>query len=108
MANFNRDASNVVLVYEGLVKVRASMPPIAGVVFGPLVLQDVMFKNMVLSMLEIVLAPKVEGARLLNERLSDPANPLEFFAMFSSFVMVSGNPGQAAYSAANAYTHSLA
>jgi hybrid polyketide synthase/nonribosomal peptide synthetase ACE1 len=28
--------------------------------------------------------------------------------MFSSFVMVSGNPGQAAYSAANAYTHALA
>lgn len=84
------------------------MPPIAGVAFGPLVLQDVMFKNMDLSMLEMVLAPKVEGARLLSERLSDPAQPLDFFVMFSSFVMVSGNPGQAAYSAANAYTHALA
>lgn len=84
------------------------MPPIAGVAFGPLVLQDVMFKNMDLSMLEMVIAPKVTGARLLNERLSDPANPLDFFVMFSSFVMVSGNPGQAAYSAANAYTHALA
>lgn len=84
------------------------MPPIAGVAFGPLVLQDVMFKNMDLSMLEMVLAPKVTGARLLNERLSDPANPLDFFVMFSSFVMVSGNPGQAAYSAANAYAHALA
>lgn len=84
------------------------MPPIAGVAFGPLVLQDVMFKNMDLSMLEMVFAPKVTGARLLNERLSDPASPLDFFVMFSSFVMVSGNPGQAAYSAANAYTHALA
>ncbi|PYI24781.1 KR-domain-containing protein [Aspergillus japonicus CBS 114.51] len=84
------------------------MPAIAGVAFGPLVLQDFMFKNMDLSMLEMVLAPKVTGARLLNERLSDPANPLDFFVMFSSFVMVSGNPGQAAYSATNAYTHALA
>lgn len=84
------------------------MPPIAGVAFGPLVLQDVMFKNMDLSMLEMVLAPKVTGARLLNERLSDPDSPLDFFVMFSSFVMVSGNPGQAAYSAANAYAHALA
>lgn len=103
------DVSNEASVDAGLAQVRASsMPPIGGVAFGPLVLQDVMFKNMDLSMLEMVLAPKVTGARLLDERLSDPANPLDFFVMFSSFVMVSGNPGQAAYSAANAYTHALA
>lgn len=102
------DISKESSVDDGLATVRASMPPIGGVAFGPLVLQDVMFKNMDLSMLEMVLAPKVEGARLLNERLSDPAKPLDFFVMFSSFVMVSGNPGQAAYSAANAFTHALA
>jgi hypothetical protein len=38
----------------GLAKMRESMPPIAGVAFGPLVLQDVMFKNMDLSMMEMV------------------------------------------------------
>lgn len=102
------DVSNEASVDAGLAQVRESMPPVGGVAFGPLVLQDVMFKNMDLSMLEMVLAPKVTGARLLDERLSDPLNPLDFFVMFSSFVMVSGNPGQAAYSAANAYTHALA
>ncbi|OBT71831.1 Hybrid PKS-NRPS [Pseudogymnoascus sp. 05NY08] len=102
------DVSNEASVDSGLATIRASMPPIAGVAFGPLVLQDVMFNNMDLSLMEMVLAPKVTGARLLNERLSDPSSPLDFFVMFSSFVMVSGNPGQAAYSAANAFTHALA
>jgi hypothetical protein len=88
----------------GLAKIRESKPPIAGVAFGPLILQDVMFKNMELDLMEMVLEPKVNGACLLDERLPD----LDFFVMFSSFVMVSGNPGQAAYSAANAYTVALA
>ncbi|KIW31320.1 uncharacterized protein PV07_02977 [Cladophialophora immunda] len=101
------DISNEAAVDRGLAEVHASMPPIAGVAFGPLLLQDVMFKNMELPMMEMVLAPKVTGVRLLNERLSDPAKPLDFFVMFSSIVMVVGNPGQAAYSAANAYLHAI-
>lgn len=84
------------------------MPPIGGVAFGPLVLKDILFKNMDLEMMEMVLEPKVKGARLLNERLCDPDNPLDFFVMFSSFVMAVGNPGQSSYSASNSYTHCLA
>lgn len=102
------DVSDEVAVDEGLAKIKASMPPIGGVAFGPLLLADVMFKNMELPALEMVLAPKVTGARLLNERLSDPSNPLDFFVMFSSIVLVVGNPGQAAYSAANAYLNAVA
>ncbi|KAI3325573.1 putative polyketide synthase [Xylariaceae sp. AK1471] len=103
------DVSDEISLDAGLAKIRKSMPPIAGVAFGPLVLQDILFKNMELEMMEMVLAPKVKGAYLLNDRLSrDKENPLDFFVMFSSFVMVSGNPGQAAYSAANAFTLALA
>ncbi|KAH8896398.1 putative polyketide synthase [Thozetella sp. PMI_491] len=57
------DVSNEAAVDKGLAEVRASMPPIAGVAFGPLLLQDVLFKNMELSMMEMVLAPKQRRAR---------------------------------------------
>ena len=103
-----RDVANEQSLDAGLARIHESMPPIGGVAFGPLVLKDILFKNMDLDMMETVLEPKVRGANLLNERLCDSDNPLDFFVMFSSFVMVCGNPGQSAYSAANAYTHSLA
>lgn len=74
----------------------------------PRSLKDQLLKTMQLDQMKAVLHPKVTGARLLKERLDERQNPLEFFVMFSSFVMVCGNPGQSAYSAANAFTHALA
>ncbi|KAG5936300.1 Type I Iterative PKS [Claviceps sorghi] len=92
------DAALAVITASGL-------PVIGGVAFGPLVLQDISFKNMELDMMEMVLAPKVTGAQILNGRLAGA--PLDFFVMFSSIAMVLGNPGQSAYTAANAYMHAL-
>lgn len=83
------------------------MPPIGGVAFGPLVLQDGLFKHMDLEMMEMVLEPKVTGAVLLDQKLTASSAPLDFFVMFSSFHMVCGNYGQSAYSAANAFKHSI-
>ncbi|XMA10253.1 hypothetical protein WAI453_003044 [Rhynchosporium graminicola] len=94
-------------VDAGLAKIRASMPPLGGVAFGPLVLQDSLFKHMDVEMMHMVLEPKVTGVRLLHERLADICPPLDFFVMFSSFHMVCGNYGQSAYSAANAYKHGI-
>lgn len=50
--------------------------------------------------------PKVEGARILDERFSD--NSLDFFVMLLSIMAVAGNPGQANYSAATAFLQGLA
>ncbi|KAG6012888.1 putative PKS/NRPS-like protein biosynthetic cluster [Claviceps pusilla] len=100
------NVTDVASVDAALETITASgMPIIGGVAFGPLVLQDILFKNMDLEMMEMVLAPKVTGAQILNAKLADA--PLDFFIMFSSIVMVLGNPGQSAYSAANAYMHAL-
>lgn len=65
-----------------------------------------MLKNMDLQGMEMVMRPKVEGARILRERFSD--NSLDFFIMFPSIVAVMGNLGQANYSAANAFLQGLA
>ncbi len=106
-----RDVADEASVDAGLSKLRAwGLPRVAGIAFGPLVLQDVLLKNMDYEMMDVVLKPKVEGARILHSRFSDPSSDkaLDFFIMFSSIVAVIGNPGQSNYGAANAYLQALA
>ena len=101
------DVSDNLSVQAGLTKIEASgMPALGGVAFGPLVLQDILFKNMDLRMMEMVLDPKVKGLRILNNALEK--HSLDFFVMFSSIVAATGNPGQSAYTAANSYMHAVA
>nr|OQO23245.1 hypothetical protein B0A51_12846 [Rachicladosporium sp. CCFEE 5018] len=102
-----QDVTKKESVKNGLAAISERMPAVGGIAFGPLVLQDSLFENMELDMMELVLAPKIQGAKNLHEIFSDPEDPLEFFVMFSSLVMVGGNPGQSNYSAANAYLSSL-
>ncbi|KAJ5605419.1 hypothetical protein N7510_008200 [Penicillium lagena] len=83
-----------------------TMPPIAGVAQGAMVLQDTMFPDLDLARLEGVLRPKVDGSIILDELFSD--NTLEFMIFFSSMAAVTGNPGQAAYNAGNMFMTSLA
>lgn len=108
----NRDVADESSVDAGLTKIKheLKLPPIGGIAFGPLVLQDVMLKNMDFLMMDMVLKPKVRGAQILHERFSTAASEesLDFFVMFSSIVAVMGNPGQANYSAANAFLQGLA
>lgn len=108
----NRDVADESSVDAGLAKIKheLKLPPIGGIAFGPLVLQDVMLKNMDFLMMDMVLKPKVQGAQILHKRFSDAASEesLDFFVMFSSIVAVMGNPGQANYSAANAFLQGLA
>lgn len=103
------DVSKEVSIDAGLAQIRTTLPPIAGIAYGPLVLHDALLRNMDLSMMQVPLNSKVIGAQLLHERFSNQqANPLEFFVMFSSVATVGGNPGQANYTAANAYLQALA
>lgn len=79
-----------------------TMPPIAGVVNGAMVLSDGIFADMSLESLQKVLRPKVQGSKNLDEAFS--GHELDFFMMFSSLTAVAGNRGQGNYAAANMVT----
>lgn len=87
--------------------VKATMPPVSGVMHGAMVLRDRLFLNQPWRDFASILAPKVQGARHLDE-LFGPESPLDFFILFSSATCIMGNSGQAAYTAANMYNTSLA
>ncbi|KAI1661695.1 hypothetical protein F4813DRAFT_169421 [Daldinia decipiens] len=84
----------------------STMPPIAGVAQGAMVLQDTAIKDMTLEQLSAATMPKVEGSIYLNEIFQQ--NTLDFFIFFSSSSSVIGNYGQANYAAANTFMTSLA
>ncbi|KUI61972.1 Polyketide synthase-nonribosomal peptide synthetase [Cytospora mali] len=86
-------------------KIEAEMPPIGGVANGAMILKDSLFANQSHEVFLETLRPKVDGTRFLDEIFTD--NDLDFFMCFSSLASVSGNIGQTAYAAANAYMCSL-
>ncbi|KAK4451281.1 hypothetical protein QBC34DRAFT_348299 [Podospora aff. communis PSN243] len=77
------------------------LPPVRGVFHAAMVLQDRPFVTMTQPEWTSVLAPKVSGTRNLDKAFSTPH--LDFFINFASLAATLGNPGQANYSAANAF-----
>lgn len=86
--------------------IQNTMPPVAGVANGAMVIHDMVFDNMPFEVMDNVLAPKVVGSQLLDELFYD--TPLDFFIFFSSMTAVMGNSGQANYLAGNMYMNALA
>lgn len=93
----------VIKLYEDICM---SMPPVAGIAQGAMILHDIAIKDMTLEQLLRVTKPKVEGSMHLNKLFQ--SDTLDFFIFFSSTVSVVGNYGQANYSAANAFMLGLA
>lgn len=108
IATIPMDVTDESSIDAGLATIRATLPAIGGIAFGPLVLSDVLFKNMSFRDMDVVLKPRVRASRILHERFSDPAQPLDFFVMLSSVASTTGNPGQANYTASNAQIQALA
>jgi acyl transferase domain-containing protein/acyl carrier protein len=85
---------------------REGWPSIRGVIHAAGVLADRTLSLLDHETLEVNLRPKVYGAWLLQKLLDHLC--LDFFVLFSSAASLIGSPGQAAFSAANAFLDTLA
>jgi hybrid polyketide synthase/nonribosomal peptide synthetase ACE1 len=83
-----------------------TLPPIAGVVQGAMVLRDSAMRDMSYDEMVDVLKPRVEGSLYLDNLFRD--TDLDFFIFLSSMTGVLGNMGQANYTTANTFMSSLA
>jgi len=103
---YRADAADRDALAEALAAIRADLPPIHGIVHAAGVLDDATVAGLRADRIERVLRPKIDGARHLHELTAE--DPLDLFVLFSSAAALVGNPGQAAYAAANSYLDALA
>ncbi|KAL4962938.1 beta-ketoacyl reductase [Aspergillus stella-maris] len=93
-------------------RITRTLPAIAGVAQGAMVLDDTIFADMSIESMHRVLRPKVLGSLNLDALFSAPTTqpqpPLDFFIFYSSSTCVTGNIGQSNYVAANMFMASLA
>jgi NADP-dependent 3-hydroxy acid dehydrogenase YdfG len=100
------DVSDEKSVRSLLKQIRADMPPLAGVMHAAMVLEDSLIANMTEEQFANVLNPKVTGVGHLDRLTRE--DRLDYFVLFSSITTFVGNPGQAAYVAANGYLEGVA
>ncbi|OBG29797.1 type I polyketide synthase [Mycobacterium sp. 852002-51057_SCH5723018] len=96
------DESEVTALLE---RIRAELPPLAGVAHLAGVLDDALLSQQSVERFRTTLAPKAFGAYHLD-RLTQDDN-LDFFIVSSSVSSLLGSPGQANYSTANALLDGL-
>jgi len=100
------DITNEQSLSEVLQKIRRQMSPLRGIFHAATVIDDALIMNLTPAQAETVLAPKVTGAALLDRLTA--GDPIAQFVLYSSATTLFGNPGQAAYVAANAALEELA
>jgi phthiocerol/phenolphthiocerol synthesis type-I polyketide synthase C len=100
------DLADAAQVADALASIEAHMPPLRGVVHAAMVIEDALLRDLDRGQLQRVLAPKIRGALHLHEATRTQA--LDFFILYSSATTLFGNPGQAAYVAANMAIEALA
>jgi acyl transferase domain-containing protein len=91
---------------SALDEIAADLPPLRGIVHAAGVLDDGVLFAQTDERFVKVMRPKARGAWNLHALTRDL--PLDFFVMFSSAATLFGSPGQANYSAANAFLDGLA
>lgn len=100
------DVMNPDRVREVVDEISNTMPQIAGVCNGSMVLSDRLFMQMDVDSMQTALRPKIDGSIHLDRAFS--GQTLDFFIMLSSTGSVIGTPGQSNYHMANTFMAGLA
>ena len=87
-------------------RIRAELPPLAGVAHLAGVLDDALLPQQTVERFRTTCAPKAYGAHHLHRLTA--GDDLEFFILYSSASAVLGSPSQANYACANALLDGLA
>ncbi|VEG51165.1 beta-ketoacyl synthase [Mycolicibacterium aurum] len=102
---FAADVGDEPQVMTLLDRIRAELPPLAGVAHFAGVLDDALLSQQSLDRFRMTLASKAFGAYHLDRWTAD--DDLDFFIVSSSVSSLFGSPGQANYSTANALLDGL-
>ncbi len=102
---FAADVGDESQVADLLARIRAELPPLAGVAHLAGVLDDGLLPQQSLQRFRTTLAPKAFGACHLDRLTAN--DDLDFFIVSSSVSSVLGSPGQANYATANALLDGL-
>ncbi|MGH3644787.1 MAG: SDR family NAD(P)-dependent oxidoreductase, partial [Mycobacterium sp.] len=102
---FTADVGEESEVEKLLERIRAELPPLAGVVHLAGVLDDALLSQQDLERFRTTLAPKAFGAIHLDRLTRD--DELDFFIVSSSVSSLFGSPGQSNYATANALLDGL-
>jgi acyl transferase domain-containing protein/NADPH:quinone reductase-like Zn-dependent oxidoreductase/acyl carrier protein len=102
---FAADVGDESEVAELLDRIRAELPPLAGVAHLAGVLDDALLSQQNLERFRTTLKPKAFGARHLDRLTKD--DELDFFIVSSSVASLFGSPGQSNYATANALLDGL-
>ncbi|GAB3948678.1 SDR family NAD(P)-dependent oxidoreductase [Streptomyces sparsus] len=100
------DVTDETALRRVITNVDATGHPLRGVVHAAMHMDDAPQSELTDDRFAAVLAPKAAGAALLDQLTRD--RDLDLFLTYSSVSATIGNPGQAAYAAANAYLEALA
>lgn len=102
---FTADVGDEAEVARVLERIRAELPPLAGVAHLAGVLDDALLSQQTLERFRTTLAPKAVGAYHLDRLTKD--DELDFFIVSSSVSSLFGSPGQSNYATANALLDGL-
>jgi len=99
------DLTDPASLASALSSLRASAPPLGGVIHAAMVLEDRFLTAHDHASFALALDPKNRGAWLLHKATC--GDPLEHFIVYSSIAAIAGSPRQANYAAGNTFLEGL-